>query len=78
MEYRLPKIYFPHFEGKNPTEWLRKARKYFHLYQVHEELEVGVVEMYSREMLTSCLTDSSQAILGLTRTYSVKNSVGGL
>lgn len=43
---RLPKIDFPHFEEENPKEWLRKAKKYFHLHQVSDELRVGVAEMY--------------------------------
>ncbi|KAL2512326.1 Uncharacterized protein Adt_17926 [Abeliophyllum distichum] len=29
-----------------PREWLRKARKYFRLHQVAEELKVGIAEMY--------------------------------
>ncbi|KAL2526989.1 Uncharacterized protein Adt_12043 [Abeliophyllum distichum] len=31
---------------QGPREWVRKARKYFHIHQVAEELKVGIAEMY--------------------------------
>ncbi|KAL2460887.1 Uncharacterized protein Adt_44307 [Abeliophyllum distichum] len=46
MNTRIPKIDFPYFSGEGPREWLRKARKYFQLHQVNEELKVGIAEMY--------------------------------
>ncbi|KAL2486237.1 Uncharacterized protein Adt_30993 [Abeliophyllum distichum] len=46
MNTRIPKIDFPYFSGERPREWLRKARKYFQLHQVNEELKVGIAEMY--------------------------------
>ncbi|KAL2532736.1 Uncharacterized protein Adt_06087 [Abeliophyllum distichum] len=46
MNTRIPKIDFPYFIGEGLREWLRKARKYFQLHQVNEELKVGIAEMY--------------------------------
>ncbi|KAL2492925.1 Uncharacterized protein Adt_28553 [Abeliophyllum distichum] len=43
---KLPKIDFPYFNGEGPREWVRKARKYFQLHQVADELKVGIAEMY--------------------------------
>ncbi|KAL2491374.1 Uncharacterized protein Adt_27002 [Abeliophyllum distichum] len=42
---KLPKIDFPYFNGECPREWVRKARKYFQLHQVADELKVGIAEM---------------------------------
>ncbi|KAL2527323.1 Uncharacterized protein Adt_12377 [Abeliophyllum distichum] len=46
---KLPKIDFPVFGGNNPREWVRKSNKYFQLYQVLDELKVGITEMYLKD-----------------------------
>lgn len=43
---KLPKIDFPHFGGEWPREWLRKARKYFQLHQILDEMKLGIAKMY--------------------------------
>ncbi|KAL2470648.1 Uncharacterized protein Adt_38784 [Abeliophyllum distichum] len=54
MNTRIPKINFPYFSGEGAREWLRKARKYFQLHQVNEELKVGTVEMYLKGKANIC------------------------
>lgn len=46
MNTKIPKINFPYFSGDGPKEWLRKARKYFQIHQVPDELRVGLAEIY--------------------------------
>ncbi|KAL2505460.1 Uncharacterized protein Adt_21081 [Abeliophyllum distichum] len=43
---KMPKIDFSYSNGEGPREWVRKARKYFQLHQVADEMKVGIVEMY--------------------------------
>ncbi|KAL2461537.1 Uncharacterized protein Adt_44957 [Abeliophyllum distichum] len=43
---KIPKFDFPYFNGEGPREWVRKARKYFQLHQVAEELKAYIAEMY--------------------------------
>lgn len=49
MNTKIPKIDFTYFCGECPREWLRKARKYFQMHQVPDELRVGIAKMYLRE-----------------------------
>ncbi|KAL2492984.1 Uncharacterized protein Adt_28612 [Abeliophyllum distichum] len=46
MNTKLPKIDFPYFSGEGPREWLRKARKYFQIHQVPEEMRLRIAEMH--------------------------------
>lgn len=46
---KLPKIDFPHFGEEGPRVKLRRARKYFQLYQVPNELRLGIAEMYLKD-----------------------------
>ncbi|XP_022855635.1 uncharacterized protein LOC111376862 [Olea europaea var. sylvestris] len=41
-----PKIDFPYFSGEGLREWLRKARKYFQIHQIPDELRVSIAEMH--------------------------------
>ncbi|KAL2532846.1 Uncharacterized protein Adt_06197 [Abeliophyllum distichum] len=42
LNTKIPKIDFSYFSGEGPMKWVRKARKYFQLHQVAEELKVGI------------------------------------
>lgn len=46
MNAKIPKINFPYFNGEDPRERLRKARKYFQMHQVPDDLKVGIAKMY--------------------------------
>lgn len=43
---KLPKIDFPYFNEERPREWITKARKYFQIHQVPDEVRISIVEMY--------------------------------
>lgn len=45
MGIKLPKIIFPYFNGKGPTELLRKAHKYFRIHQLLDDVRIDIVEM---------------------------------
>ncbi|KAL2526007.1 Uncharacterized protein Adt_11061 [Abeliophyllum distichum] len=46
LNTKLPKIDFPQFGGENPTEWVRKANKYFQIHQIPEEMKLEIAVMY--------------------------------
>ncbi|XP_020104448.1 uncharacterized protein LOC109721311 [Ananas comosus] len=43
----LPRLEFPHFNGDNPQNWVRRCEKYFEIYGIkeHQKLEVATMHM---------------------------------
>ncbi|XP_027174452.1 uncharacterized protein LOC113774084 [Coffea eugenioides] len=46
---RLPRMEFPVFDGTNPREWVRRANKYFQIYEVEEEMKTDIAQLYLKD-----------------------------